>query len=155
MAGLKKRKRTKAEHSAQAREAGKLGGRPRHKRYLELYNDVGEPPPDLLDQIGWHIGLLTRASQRLIRDTQITDDVREAGLRQNARAVGALLPKSRLRKAEKLIRGEQERIARPAKDPTLEPASKKKPKPAPVPARPDPQLEPATTAKKGTDESAG
>lgn len=147
-----KSKRDPIEHAAQAREAGKLGGRPRHKRNLAVYEGVASPPKDHLDKIDWHIDLLTRSSMALIADKNITDRDREAGLRQNARAVGALLPKSRLRKAEKIIRGEQAAIRRTKKDPTLEPATRRKrPAKSPPPAGPEPQLEPATATKKGTE----
>lgn len=108
---------------------------PRAKRSMDAYLVPDGELPDELDALRRIYALLDASARAVAQDPKMTDRARRAELRQIARAMGALVPRARLRRAEKAVRDQHARI-QVAVDPAVEaaPAATSAPDPALTPA---------------------
>jgi hypothetical protein len=122
----KKTKRPAGWGGARANSGGrrKGAGRKLEERRLDGFASLPEPPVDSLAGIEWAYQHLLVAMRQIATDERITDVQRRQELRSTAKAMGALLPRVRLRQAERLILGERER-EKAMVDPQMEPSPAK------------------------------
>jgi hypothetical protein len=103
---------------AAARANGQKGGRPR-KRIGTI--DIGTPPEDPLQLAGWALTMLSKIQYRMATTPNMSDKERKhlESLVRTLKVAGALVPRERLARAERLIREDHEQLETTV-DPKLE-----------------------------------
>lgn len=102
-------------------------GRPRRLRRIKDYRALGDCPADELEAMRWMFRANGVRARQVMLDEIMSDEKRGSELRAISKVMHQLLPRNRLRKAEKLIKGEADASAAAKPSPTVEPA----PTPAP------------------------
>jgi hypothetical protein len=101
--------------------AGRPKGAKDRVRRVEDYRDLGDAPADELERLRWMSEALGVRARQVMLDTRMSDERRGGELRSLARAMNALVTRSRLRAAELAVRGEVAEMARPVADPPVGP----------------------------------
>lgn len=131
---LKQKKITKASKrpskttwgGARANSGGrrKGAGRKRAERRLKDFASLPAPPSDALEGQSWAYQHLLVTMRQIAADERLSDRERWQQIRSTAKAMSALMPRARLRQAEKLILEALER-EKAVVDPRMEPAPKR------------------------------
>jgi hypothetical protein len=102
--------------------ARKGAGRPKKIRRIHDYQQLGDCPEDELEAMRWMFRANGVRARQVMLDQGMSDERRGSELRAISKTMNSLLPRSRLRRAERSVRGEAEEIKRQKASPEVTPA---------------------------------
>lgn len=109
---MRKNHQLTAKQKAAARRNGARGGRPREERRTEDFDGLREKvhTADPLAAAEYMAEALQISAKQVMADQRLTDRERRAELIRLSRALGAIMPKVRLKQAEDAIRGDRKQL---------------------------------------------